>query len=410
MLEQRRWLAILVLVAWGAVLVAPIANMVHPFFNEPFLYGVSPPIDRPGLTLRGVRTEAYQHSFIIWFEKTWGLRRSATRLDNSLSLWLFGETPRDHHVQVGKNNVLFLDEQIHYPRRRDTRGAADALARLIRLAQDAYNTPTRTLAVILAPSKVVFYRDEFPPGWMPAAPYPNDTQLYESFRDAVKRHGANVIDGREIIPAELGHQRECIYSPLGRHWNGPVACRLLERAITTSHQELPAPDVDCSCSLIVDEQFKTDESELFNLMNVWGRLQAPRVPKPRTPPPEDQRPPFGRVLVAGSSFSWQFVWQAERNQLFSHVDLLFYNTTLTKRDPKAGESHRPMPSPVSEEWRHIVFDDRQFLFLVLNEDYIPYEGAELLIEIIKASGQRVDYGLKKPFLHILDHQDTTLRD
>lgn len=371
-----------------ALLVVPAINMVRPFLSQEPLYGVVANEQRPPLRLADVGSEEFQRRFSRWFDKNYGIRPTAARIDNSINYHVFHETRAEQPVKVGPSQMLFLNEQLWFHNRHDDpRAGIERFARAARKAQDLLAARGKSLVVMVIPSKTTVYRESVPSEWTLPLPTPRpcDEQVYGAFVRQLVREGVTFVDGRALVDREFPpEKRDRVYSRTGRHLNAVPACRLVQDALDLARPQVQGatiPPIDCSYTMGPATDFvQGEETDLHRLLNIW--TPRPNVPIAYMTLPPERIPVSERadLLVVGSSFAWRTVFEAERNKAFGRIHLFYYNKTVVDRD---GRPFYPVPSPKSEEWRRLVFEKKVFL-LPTPEEFLPDHNGDFLQELIDA--------------------------
>lgn len=367
-----------------AMIVLPAANMAWPLFIQTPLNGVTESVKRPAISMADVRSERFQRDFTKWFDQNYGARPTASRLDNSLDVYVFRETRTDQPLKVGRNGVLFINDHInHYNRPENNVAGIEAFARKTRRAQDLLAEQGKFLIVVLIPSKVRFYPEAIPPEQVMRRPSPRPAdKTVSDVAAAFARHGATMIDGLDVLERSVPPlERAAVYSLNGRHMNAPATCQLLEAAFAVARPRLQGvtiPHLDCNYVLSPGTALFVEELDLFRLLNVWGAM--PTEPLPRMPPVAETVAESLRVdtLIAGSSFAWKEIEEAERNHTLGRTHLFFYNKTVVPRD---GEPPHPVPPRQDEAWKKLVFGKKLFLLPTI-EEYVPADNSEFLDDLI----------------------------
>jgi hypothetical protein len=364
------------------ILIAPSLNMIWPLVIEAPLTGVVVDVPCPALEVSAVASEAFQGGFTKYFEQRYGFRALATRIDNSLSYWVFGEAPPDKMVRVGTNGVLYLDGQINYYNQREEPDAAPVASKFKR-AQDLLRARGKVLVVMLLPTKTNVWPEDIPAAWRGGGGAAVDAQkkrVSDGYIDALAKAGVLFVDGRKSV-ASL--PREAVYAKTGRHLCAPASCLILSDALDLARPLLEAtvPRNDCSYRMDSDLSLDAEEFDLFRLLNVWTPRPTDPVPimlQATELVPRDRRP---GAMVLGSSFGWKFVREAERTHVVGHMYLHYYLTTLVDLD---GGPHRVVALR-SKEWQNLVSSTALFLAPV-PEEYLVHDGEAFLDAIIDLFG------------------------
>jgi hypothetical protein len=388
-----RALRIFVLVVGLLLLTFPVINMIRPLYVERPIEGALVEARRPDIDPKAISNEDFQRQFTKWFEQQWGLRATMARLDNSFNYYALHEARPDKHVQVGKDDTLFLDEQIwFYNRNDDAREASKAFAKLARLVQDALAERGKEILFLLLPAKPTLFPDAFPSRWRldlnnGERKRPCDGLVYEPWVEAMTRESVHFVDGRQLVASELADKRDLAYVKTGRHLNGPAACLVLDKGLALL-PKYSIPPLDCRYTRVLPETSADEEADLLRLLNIWN--DKPRESMARTMPIEDPDPDREaerpRTLVVGSSFSWTLVKEANRNHALGRIIVLYYNKTVCVRDEGMVDYLRQYEKPPvqSEEWRQLVLEDNDLFLLPLPEEYLALHNADFLMELAEA--------------------------
>lgn len=349
--------------------------MIVPFIDEAPLTGAVTAAPRPVVALSAVASEAFQSSFTKYFEQHYGLRALATRIDNSLSYWIFAEAPPDKMVRVGTNGVLYLDDQINYYNGRYEPDAAPVAAKF-RRAQDLLRARGKVLVVMVLPTKTNVWPEDVPAAWRGGAPVQLKQRITDAYVASLAGAGVLCVDGRKAV-ASL--PREAIYAKTGRHLAAPASCLILSDALDLARPLLEAtvPPIDCSYRMDPNVSLDAEEFDLFKLLNAWTPRPTNAVPV--TAPTKELTPRDRRAdaMILGSSFGWKFVHEAERTNALRHIYFHYYLSTLVDRN---GGPHRVVPLR-TKEWQDIV--DASSLFLVpVPEEFLVHDGEPFLDAII----------------------------
>ncbi len=390
----RTALNVLFLLACVAILVAPTGNMVLPMFEQTPLEGVLAEVTRPVLALDGVMTEAYQRGVTAWYEQHYGVRPTASRLDNSVSYYLFGETRIDKTFRIGKRNTLFFDDQLGYYNGRKAKNATE-VATLMKQAQDLLLERNKPLVNILIPTKTTVWREDVPDRFALPLPEPRPCDVtYDAFVDALTRAGVMFVDGKKVLADLQQNQRSAIYSAQGRHLASPAACILLEAALAMARPYLRdsvAPELDCSFEMTTTGAIEEEEYDLFRLLNVWSPHPGTPIPVMPVLPervPRSERPD---ILIMGSSFGMKFIKEAERNKALGHIVFYYYNATVIDRD---GLPFHPVEFG-TPQWYERTFSKALFL-VPIPEEYFVDHSREFVGQIIAALGHQASASGARP--------------
>lgn len=376
---------LLVVVLFVGLLCAPVVNMWGLVAQAP-LDGVFVEKKRPAFSFSGLANETFQHGVISWFEQAYGLRPSLVRLDNSIDYVAFHEARPDKTVKVGRNEVLFFDDQVnHWNRAWSTDLKRYALR--IRAARDALASRGILLELILVPTKTSVWESALPPRWNRSISGPRPSQVGDAtFRRELDAASVQYIDGNVVLADLIRSDPRAVYAPAARHVTAAAACLMLDALARDVRAQRPQHAVavpSCGYRMAMEGPGRFDDFDLHRLLNVW--VDPPPTPTPLLDQTSPAAPADGkrlRTLVVGSSFGWQVVKEAKRNELFDDLQFHYYGVTLFG----PGEERVPMPLG-SDEWKRLLLS-KDLVFFVVPEEFFGDERAEFFVETIRALGSR----------------------
>jgi hypothetical protein len=365
------------------VLAIPALNMVTPLFVQRPLAGVVAPLAMPKPSLGSFFSEKLQAGFTKYFEQNYGARPLATRIDNSLAYWVFGELPPDKAVRVGTSDVLYIDDQVSFYNRRD-QPDAPAMAAKVKRAQDLLLARGKVFVVMLVPTKATIWPDDVPVGWRREGASVDNVRarISDPFIDALRRAGALFVDGRRSV-AQL--PREAIYTKVGRHLAAPASCLVFSEALDIVRPRMvgaEVPPISCSYRMAHGLSLDREDYDLFKLLNIWTPPPAMAVPLMDPGPEAVAHGRRAKAMVIGSSFGWGVVNEAERTHAFAHLYYHYYTSTLVDRD---GLPDRTVKCP-SKEWLDVV-DATDVFFYSIPEEYLIGDGEVFVDGIIASFGE-----------------------
>ncbi len=357
---------IVLVVLFFAALATPELNRRIGFLPERKLRGASREITPPVWDWREFRRGKLQAGFDAWYSAHLGLRTHAIVGDNTLVYRLFGESPAQSRVVVGKDDVLFIDEDIDYFNLAETRPAAErqAIVSLLIDFRAALQKEGKDVLVLFSPCKGSLYADKIPVRWSLAAGSQRPSELSSAaLARVLEASGVPFADGRTILRAASQRtERELLYAPRGRHWTEYGACLVMRAGIAKLSPEMRARlnPIDCTGAYIGTATQRHSDNDLYRLLNMWNRAQDAltgqqwRERPPRSPPPSAPR-----VLFVGTSFALQLIGVGKRHGLFENVQFFWYNDLLYQ----AGQPSSPkLPSPGSPAWKELVLAHDLFIF------------------------------------------------
>lgn len=206
-------------VLYCVAVALPFAAMKLKWRDHP-IAGVLPPTPYPKLSLDSVRSEQFQTGYTAWFESHLGDKGYSIAVDNTVLYHAFRDTKVGSAVMLGRDRVLFKDEDIAYFNKAGTElpgpTRAGLLADRIARMQARMREQHRAFVPLIIPSKTSILPDKVADRWTRelGMPRPSDVQIYRAMKrelDARKvRYGVlrapllvPVVRHRDVEPPEL---------------------------------------------------------------------------------------------------------------------------------------------------------------------------------------------------------------
>jgi hypothetical protein len=337
--------------------------------------GSLPPTPAPALTFEGILGEKVQHGITSWFESHLGLKGTSIALDNAILYHGFSETKYGATIRLGKDGVLFGNEDIDYYNKHGrwlTEPAyVEWLADEIADAQRRLAAKHRAFVPVIIPAKTSIYRDKIPDAWImdTGVPRPAD-ETTRMVRAALDRRGVVYVDARKLFETSE-HPRAMLYGADARHWSPFGACLAL-REVTKAYVTLtgkPRPPHECN---FWDRRAGRNhvDYDLLRLLNSYFVYpHTRRVPSVRhAPPPAGPRP---SMLFVGSSFCWTLIFDAEASGVFGPLHMSYYHRTFV---PIPENTERQEVKAGTPMWNEAMVD-KDIYVLDLFESYLASRGA-----------------------------------
>lgn len=371
---MRRIASITIIALYMGIFAIFFVNGRLHVIPETPLDGVSLDAPKPTLGPKTLFTGDYQNAFDAWYNANLSLRGYLIKSDNSLSYRVFRETPKQSRVTVGKNGVLFVDEDVAFrngiglPTREALAADAEHMGSIHRKL-----TPMKKAFVfVLLPSKTTLYPHDFPDALSRSKTSAQADDEYRAMVAALRANDVPFVDGRAILLEEAKTRGRAMYEPLGRHHNALGAC-LVVRAVADKVHELlkrPISPVDCDDGGTAVAEMAHPNFDLYRLMNVWDAPTINRntflYPYRVTPP----APAAPSALFIGTSFSWGLMEQGYRNGIFARTHFYYYNATYFE----LGKGSLGPIVPKSDRWKQVALD----------QDVVVIEAPESFFERIGA--------------------------
>jgi hypothetical protein len=379
-------LRVIFLMVCLGLLTLPAVNMVVPIFAQAPLSGVLPDTPLPQPSLASLASEKLQSGFTAYFEQHYGVRPWATRLDNSLAYWVFGEQPPDKMARVGTNGVLYINDQVYFYNREDKPDGA-AMATKVKRAQDLLLARGKVFVLMIMPTKATIWPDEVPWAWRRegAVAREAESHITDPFVKALQSVGAMYVDGRKSV-ASL--PPEAVYAKTGRHLTGPATCQIFRDALDIARplvHDAEVPEIECNFRMSKEVPIIEEDFDLLRLLNIW--TPPPTNAVPAMEPTIDRVPRERRAnaMVLGTSFGWKVVYEAERTHALRRIYYYYYESTLVDRETKTDRK----VSPRSKDWQDLIADSTLF-FYPAPEEYLLQDGEAFYNSVIATYGDNGD--------------------
>lgn len=317
--------------AYVALALLPLFAMLTGWQGR-ILVGARAPAAPPVLGFEAIRHEQFQREADLWFQRHLGLAGSSIAADNTILYHLFGETKPGATVLVGRDKVLFIDDDIGFYNKRVEQMASpeylDAMARRLVGLQRALARRGKALVPVVVPSKTSIYPDAVPPGWTAqrSTPRPAD-RLYAALIAALRANQVSFVDARHLLSSSTLPRAE-LFGPMSRHWSSYGACLVLAEVATRYAEMSGQPRPPLQCELEQRRVTRTSTYlDLRQLLNAsYVKVASRTMPASRYPAPAPG--PRPRVLMTGTSFLWEIAEQLEESRLWGQVHFDYYHNRL----------------------------------------------------------------------------------
>lgn len=382
-------------VLYCVVAALPFAAMRLKWHDRP-IAGVLPVARYPKLSLASFRSETFQTGYTTWFESKLGFKGTSIAVDNTLLYHAFHDTKTGSQVMLGRDRMLFKDEDIAYFNKSGAelpdQARVEDLANRIASVQNGMREQHRAFVPLIVPSKTTVFPDKVAARWTRdlGTPRPSDERIYRAIKRALDARKVVYVDAREMfLKGDI--DRELLWSNDARHWSYYGACLAMVEVVRDYAELTGRSPLAYDCPVErkrVDRQH--DDYDMWRLLNLWGVPRAPRlVPvlhrgpvAPAPVAPADDRP---SLLLIGTSFEWTILRDAERTQRFGRLHFNSYNKVLVAWPEDVGSDVHPH----TEEWRDL-FLHKDLYVLELFEVYLFAPGSyvdqtldELGVELVR---------------------------
>lgn len=323
--------ALLLCTCFFAPAVAAVATLFAPEFAETAQLGaedlanVEVPAAPPSFSWRAFRDRSFQRELGRWFDGRFGARNLLVRAHNQLLYALFRRSYMSgDRIVVGERETLFLDDFLKswFTKPPDfTSNHFSRMADKLVALQSAARKRGIPFVFVVTPHKALLQRDRLPNG---AEDHEIDLFHRTEMLERLRAKGVPLVDGHEVTER---FQRETGFEAFGAgglHWNElaaswtwNAAVRELNSQVDRSFSEVAADDVSLREPVGAD----ADLWEWLNLLDRRPRFRTPYGTLRATRPEHAGRP---RLLMNGSSFSWELIHVVRKAGLFREIRFFYY--------------------------------------------------------------------------------------
>lgn len=307
------------------ILLIPLKRNVFSFIKEQPLNGKYKLVKEPDLDLNSWFEGEYQDEFNNYFENNFGFRNFFVRLNNQIKYSLFKKT-NAYDIEIGKENHLYEGGYI-----RDYMGYSfigeDKIVKkisVLKKIQDELKKEDVNLMIAFAPGKASYYPEFFP------AKYDTSKKTlsnYLCFTQKAKELGLDYIDFNKMFMNQKKHSEIPLYSHGGVHWGEygvGIALDSLSKYIGQKHN-INMANIELKGIVYYDslQSADKDANYLMNLLVEPGDYYKMPTPTWKVKKTENTVKP--RLLIIGDSYASRFLSLPLVGQLFSNVELWYYN-------------------------------------------------------------------------------------
>jgi hypothetical protein len=297
------------------------------------LRGTFKPTPVPSLTLGAVLHERFQAGLVAWFEANLGFKGNSIAFDSALLYRVFRETKPGSPVRIGRDGVLFIDEDINYYNKHGdalpTVAHVDEVVTQIARLQRRFAAEHRALVPVLIPAKTSVWRDAVPDNWtLPLGdPRPSDLAVYRAFQAALVRHGVTFVDARAMFEAAAAPRTQ-LWGSDARHWSSYGACLAMQE-VTRDVAALTGHPMTYECTPTTIRGLPSHaDFDLWALLNAWKVHTAVREIPAVTHAAPATTEWLPSALIIGTSFCWGLLRDAEDSKRFGKLDMNYYDQTF----------------------------------------------------------------------------------
>jgi len=253
------------------------------------------------LTVADWFNDSYQSKKTSYFNDNFGFRNFLVRLRNQLDYSFFNKANADDIV-IGKKNYLFWLRQIKAYYGQDFIGADSIEQRMemLKYVQDTLAKLHKTIVMVLAPGKAIFYPEYIPDKYRTAIGHTN----YEYYRNYADKLGINCIDLTAYLLGQRKSSKDSLFPQYGVHLSvdGNVYAGYVVMTIIGALRHINLTKLIWKYGENVDEEDKDLDAE--KSMNLLFDLKKNKTLNVRPIVKDDKKPVvFPTVLIIGDSYA-----------------------------------------------------------------------------------------------------------
>lgn len=268
---------------------------------------------------------------------SFGFRSECVRIRNQVDFSLFG-IAHTQNFAMGKKGYLYETHYIdgYYGTDFLGDGYINQTMKKLEFINDTLNKLNKTLLIVIAPSKALFY-----PEYLPDAPsMKKGPTNYDTYLDLIKKSGIHYIDFNSYFIEDKYKSKYLLEPKNGVHWSmygaaiaGDSLTRYIEsvRHITMPRAVWKKTDISRGTMFDID---------IENSLNLFFKLSGPLMAYPEIKFEKDSTKTRPNVLVIGDSFYWGLVGSYDIGDGFSASSKFWYyfknpdHTNVTRHQVK----------------------------------------------------------------------------
>lgn len=344
----KRLLFICVLVVLSLPLLQWIAHI-----PQPSLKGVFDIPPKPVFTIQGWFSGTWQESYANYYEKNFGFRPYAIKINSQAEYGLFNQTKA--WCTIGKDGYLFEPQYITSYLGENYRGT-DVIAsdiKKLEAVQRMLKQRGKELVVILAPGKADVYPEKIPDSFKPWAKYISN---YDGYAKALALSQVHYIDFNSDFKKKRNQVNYPLYTKYGVHWSEYAAAfcadslaAYLEKSFDKKTSRLKFDSVYYSHSRLESDY------DMMLVMNLFWQTEKIDLPYHMLSS-ADTTAYKPNLLVVADSYYWTMINNGSAGILFSPQTHYWYYNKIQYLPKEAAVDVKPADLPkLIDEKDAIVF-------------------------------------------------------
>ena len=323
------------------LLLLPLAQQVRPFIHRWPLRGAYRVAPKPELSVHTWLDGSYQQGEELYLNDHMGFRTDFVRLNNQVDYSLFNKIHAEWIV-VGREHYLYQYPYIDSYYGKDYVGydTIHEKIRKFKAVQDTLARLGKSLILVHAPCKALYYPGFFPPDSVRAKRGPTNFETYVKVADSA---GINQVDFNSWFVSMRDTSRELLYSKKGIHWSiygsilaGDSLVKCMERL---QHIHMPHPYWHT-----IDREYKAryTDDDLAQLLNMYVPLVKERYSYPRLQYTANTAAKRPKVIFIGDSFCITMMQNGMLQNTTTDWEIWFYFREVYTSDYLTTEIVHPL--------------------------------------------------------------------
>lgn len=277
----------------------------------------------PKFTLNTWFTGSYQRQEEQIVNDSFGFRNICVRVNNQVDYSLYNIAHEGNTI-VGKDGYLFIDYYLDGYYGTDYLGAKSISRTMekLKFINDTLAKLGKTLLLVIAPSKVMFF-----PEYLPDSPYKaSDSTNYNAYIRSLKKSSIHYIDFNAYFIANKNKSKYPLEPKYGVHWSlygadiaGDSLVKYIEK-VRHINMLKPVWHIKTGKDTLTDE-------DIEDPMNLLYKLPGPLMAYPDITFKKDSTRTRPRVMTIGDSFYWELLGSYNIGSAFSSDNKFWYYFT-----------------------------------------------------------------------------------
>ena len=378
-----------IFIAVANLFIALVVFQSHTgFFKDMILSGVEKKTEPRISSWKDLIDGTFQRDVETWLKQHIGFRGTFVKTDNQITYSIFNEFSRTHPKQLILGDKKYLYEafyvDVYNGLYRTQEHVLEQYAASIGRLQNLLAERGIAFILLISPSKATIYPEFIPKRFLRNIPRPVRDD-YTVMIPLLKNHGVRCLDTRALFLELKARGVPELFPTSGTHWSLYSASLVAELLLKQVEDAMRRPIVRYRVTGAVPSREPIElDKDIARLANIlFTRSLFTEYLYPETEPiapPGAYRP---RMIIIGTSCSWNIIAHLDANRTFSDLDFYYYFNT---------RYHYPgvHPSPVDRtavKWEDDIFS-RDVIIMEINEAIIGEDAFGFVEPAVKALSQR----------------------